>query len=419
MKKIIFITNRLPFPNTDGRKNLLSQYLTQIKEIHPDSEIINISFVDDPKYLSAKPKLIDRIITIDSPGFFEKVYNALVYSLLLRKWPLQVSVYYSKKNHKLIAETIQKENPAYVIYDMVRVAEYTEKHPAKTILSYDDLLSLRYQRQLEWFKYIPSVFGGFADKLPKFARGAAELKFIQKALIRLESRLLEKYEQSVAARFDHLIFTSPKEAEHFKDIVRHESCHGIPMKIDPIAADGSVGARQYDPNKIVFVGKMDIPHNCSAVFYFCEKIWPKVKKHQPDAKFYIVGKNPTREVLQLEKQYPDVIVTGEVNDVKKTVMDSALMIAPLLFGTGIKTKIVEAMSWGIPVVTNAIGSEGINASHRKDLFISENDEEMVQHILQLLNNAEMNHSMSKNSIDYVSQHFSSTVTKEKLQLILV
>ncbi|SCW52123.1 Glycosyltransferase involved in cell wall bisynthesis [Paenibacillus tianmuensis] len=418
MMKIVFITNRLPFPNTDGRKNLLSQYIQQIKEIHPDSEIINISFVDEIKYLREKPYTINQMICIDPPKLAEKLYNIFVNSLLLRKWPLQVAVYYSRKNHRLIDEIIRKEEPAYVIYDMVRVAEYRSDFPARTVLSYDDLLSLRYQRQLRWFKYIPSVFGGFASKLPQILRGAAELKFIQKALIRIESHLLEKYERSVAKRFDHLVFTSPKEAEQFKQIVQHESCHGIPMKFDPDQS-GQARPRSYDPYKIVFVGKMDIPHNCSAVVYFCEHIWPKVKEREPKARFYIVGKNPTRQVTQLGRQYPDVFVTGEVNDVKQTVMDSALMIAPLLFGTGIKTKIVEAMSWGIPVVTNAIGGEGINASHRKELFISENDQDMVQNILLLLHNADLNQKISKNSINYVSQHFSSAVTKQKLRLILI
>ena len=90
------------------------------------------------------------------------------------------------------------------------------------------------------------------------------------------------------------------------------------------------------------------------------------QQQAPETTFYIVGKNPTAEVLRLQENLPDVIVTGEVDDVKRSLSDSALMIAPMLFGTGIKTKIVEAMSWGVPVVTNPIGIEGINANHGED-----------------------------------------------------
>jgi glycosyltransferase involved in cell wall biosynthesis len=176
--------------------------------------------------------------------------------------------------------------------------------------------------------------------------------------------------------------------------------------------------RSYDRDKIVFVGKMDIPHNSSAVVFFCEHIWPRIKRQAPKAKFYIIGKSPSAEVLRLQQAYPDIIVTGEVDNLKEIVSDAALMIAPLLFGTGIKTKIVEAMSWGVPVVTNPIGSEGINAINHEDLFVCETDEEMVQNVLLLLNNKEINEKVSRNSIRYVTQHFSSSVTRKNLELIL-
>ncbi|SFS54555.1 glycosyltransferase family 4 protein [Paenibacillus sp. BC26] len=417
MKTIMFITNRFPFPNTDGRKNMLLQYIRQMKEIYPGSEIVNLSFVDDDRYLKHRPDEIDRLVCLELPGLAEKLFNVAIYSLLLRRWPLQVSAYYSRKTHRKIKEIVQSEKPELILYDMVRVAEYVSEEQGRQVLSYDDLLSLRYRRQLEWFHYIPSALGGFADKLPGKLKRLADVKFIQKWLINLESQLLGKYEKRVAAHFHHLIFTSPTEAESFQKVTRHESCYGIPMKFEPDGRQGS-GPRRYDRNKLVFVGKMDIPHNSSAVVYFCERIWPKIKRKAPDATFYIVGKNPTAEVLQLQEAYPGVVVTGEVDDVKQIVSNCALMIAPLLFGTGIKTKIVEAMSWGVPVVTNQIGVEGISANHSEDLFICDSDDEIVQNVLLLLSNPEINEKVSRNSVRYVAGHFSSSVTRKHMELIL-
>jgi glycosyltransferase involved in cell wall biosynthesis len=417
MKKLIFITNRLPFPNTDGRKNLLQQYIQQIKDIYPECQIVNLSFVDDKKYLKDQPDAISRLVCLELPGMAEKLFNVLVYSLLLRRWPIQVSVYYSRKTHRLVKEMIVEEQPEFILYDMVRVAEYLTDGIGQKVLSYDDLLSLRYERQLQWFQYIPSVFGGFSDKLPSGIKRFANLKFIQKWLVAFESKLLHKYEKRVADHFQHLIFTSPKEAETFRQMVSHRSCLGIPMRFDPDRRLTG-NPRSYDRDKIVFVGKMDIPHNSSAVVFFCEHIWPRIKRQAPKAKFYIIGKSPSAEVLRLQQAYPDIIVTGEVDNLKEIVSDAALMIAPLLFGTGIKTKIVEAMSWGVPVVTNPIGSEGINAINHEDLFVCETDEEMVQNVLLLLNNKEINEKVSRNSIRYVTQHFSSSVTRKNLELIL-
>jgi glycosyltransferase involved in cell wall biosynthesis len=417
MKKIMLITNRFPFPNTDGRKNLLLQYIQQMKDIYPDCQIVNLSFVDDDKYVKDKPDEINRLVCLELPGFVEKLFNVLVYSLLLRRWPLQVSAYYCRKTHHKIKGVIKEERPDHILYDMVRVAEYLSDEKGQKLLNYDDLLSLRYERQLEWFQYIPSVFGSFSGKLPGSLKRFANLKFIQKWLIAFESKLLHSYEQRVASLFHHLIFTSPKEAASFGQLIHHESCHGIPMKFDP-GKQGNVHPRRYDKNKLVFVGKMDIPHNSSAVVYFCERIWPRIKQQAPEAKFYIVGKNPIAEVQRLQDTCQGVVVTGEVDDMRRIVSDSALMTAPLLFGTGIKTKIVEAMSWGVPVVTNRIGSEGINANHGEDFFVCESDEEMVRSVLLLMNDSEMNDKVSRNSIRYVTRHFSSSVTRKKLELIL-
>ncbi|MDG0791465.1 glycosyltransferase family 4 protein [Cohnella ginsengisoli] len=418
MNKILFITNRLPFPGTDGRKNMLLQYVRHMKEIYPGSEIVNLSFVDDPKYLSQRPPEIGRLATLTPPGKLEKLYNIVVHSLIRRKWPLQVSVYYSRKTHRKIREFVREEEPDFVLYDMVRVAEYLAPGQGRKVLSYDDLLSLRYRRQLDWFQYIPSVLGGFSDKLPNGLKKFADLKFVQKWLIAFESKMLGKYEKQVAPRFDHLIFTSPAEAQNFRKTTRHESCHGVPMKVDPDFRMQARGSRLYDKNKVVFVGKMDIPHNSSAAVYFCERVWARIKQSNPAAVFYIVGKNPTAEVLRLQRDHPGVIVTGEVDDVKRIVGDSALMIAPLLFGTGIKTKILEAMSWGVPVVTNAIGSEGLDANNGEDLFVCESEDEMVRSVLLLMGDSEINDSISGNSIRYVSRRFSSSATRKNMELIL-
>ncbi|RUS42663.1 glycosyltransferase family 4 protein [Cohnella sp. AR92] len=416
MDKIVFITNRLPFPATDGRKNMLLQYIRQMKEIYPDSEIVNLSFVDDPKYLEQQPPEIGRVIELKLPGLAEKLYNVILHTLIRKKWPIQVSAYYSRKTHRQIRGFLRKEKPDFILYDMVRVAEYMTEGTGRKVLSYDDLLSLRYRRQLDWFRYIPSVLGGFSNKLPGSLKRLADLKFMQKWLISFESKRLAAYERKVAPRFDHLIFTSPAEAQLFRQATRHESCHGIPMKVEPDAQ--ASGSRRYDKNKLAFVGKMDIPHNSSAAVYFCERIWPRIKREMPSAVFYIVGKNPSAEVRRLQDEYPGVIVTGEVDDVKTTVGDSAVMVAPLLFGTGIKTKILEAMAWGVPVVTNRIGSEGLDASHGEELFVCESEEEMVKDVLLLMGDREMNDSVSGNSIRYVTRRFSGSATRSSMELIL-
>lgn len=406
MNKIIFITNRLPFPKTDGRKNILFQYIEQVKKSCPDCKLINLSFVDDDKYLKDKPELIDELILLKKPNVIEKLYNILLNSFILQKWPLQVSMYYSRSTYKKIKNIILKEKPQYIFYDMVRVAEYylNEKEgDMQTILNYDDLLSLRYKRQMDWIDYIPSIFGGITKSINKNIRRFLEFKKIQKKILEFESKLLEKYEINCSKKFDHLIFTSPKEANDFKKKTNHPSCVGIPMVFDVGRLSNT---RRYDPNKIVFLGKMDIPHNVSAVFYFLENIWPKIKASYKNARFYIIGKSPTKEVLKLSEIYEDVIVTGPVDDIKKALSDAAVLVAPLVFGTGIKTKIIEAMSMGIPVVSTPIGAEGIIFENGREIFVTEDSEEFASFTVSLMRNKDLNQKVSEAAYMLVKNVFS-------------
>ncbi|RED37055.1 glycosyltransferase family 4 protein [Paenibacillus sp. VMFN-D1] len=414
MSKMLLITSRLPYPNIDGRKNILSQYIHEFKEMDPEGKIINISYVDDPSYLKKKPKIIDFHESIEYPNLIEKLINILLYTIILRKWPLQVSLYYSRKAKTKISKLIDHYEPDYVFFDMIRVAEYFIKGSHTNIMNYDDLLSTRYERQRKWVEYTPSL-GNVQNIIPKKIKNMIDNRLFKQFILKIESQLTRKYELNISKRFEHLVFTSPKEAEFFKGVTKHPSCYGIPMKFE---VHNRPNKRQYNKNKIVFTGKMNVPHNTSAVLFFCEKIWPKLIKQNPDLVFYVVGSCPTERILDLSKEYKNIVVTGEVDNINEVICDAALLVAPLLFGTGVKTKIIEAMSVGVPVVTNEIGMEGINARTKVDYYHYQNEEELIQAILNLINDERENERLSNNSMLFVLKNFSDASIKEKWVQIL-
>ncbi|KXI76747.1 hypothetical protein ACS52_15905 [Bacillus cereus] len=416
MKKILFITNRLPFPKVDGRKNILMQYIENIKHNYSNSKILNVSFVDEKEYLKNVPDEIDRLIELEKPGFLSKLYNVLLYSLILRKWPLQVSLYYSKKNHEYIKKIVEEEAPDTIIYDMVRTAEYVVPGTdTQLIMNYDDMLSLRYKRQLAHLKYSPSILGGMSKKVPKIMRRLVEWTVLKKFILNFESKLLYKYETDIATRYDGIVFTSPKEAERFAVLTNHSNCIGIPMHFE--VEEGEI-KQPFTSNRLVFVGKMDIPHNISAVLFFCENIWPKIKEKYSDVEFHIIGKNPTREVQALQNQYLGVKVVGEVEDVKKELVDAAIFVAPLIFGTGIKTKIIEALSMEIPVVTTSIGAEGIEYRNEYHMFVGDDPELQVRYISRLLDNHKLRKEIGSQGKKMVSEAYSKDMMSQKWKIII-
>ena len=414
--KVLFITNKLPFPDNDGRKNILMQYVRTIKKFDNNVEVLNAAFIDKEEYLEKQPNEISSVTKLDQPKIIEKLFNLLMYTFLLRKWPLQVSMYYSRKTHRKVSNLVKEVKPDFIVYDMVRVAPYLVKgFSGQTIMNYDDLLSLRYSRQLEHIHYIPTILGGIASYFPMYIQKLISSKSLQKSILKFESRLLNKYEKQVGWSFDKLVFTSPKEAKEFSEIINDRACLGIPMAYD---TDKTKIRSKYQENQIVFVGKMDIPHNVAAVLYFCEKIWPIVKRANSSLEFHIIGKNPIKSVLELENKYEGVKVVGPVADIEESIKNSAVFVAPLVFGTGIKTKVIEALSYGVPVVTTSIGAEGIDFKNGHHMYVSDIEGEFANHIISLTKSEKLNESFSINGKELVHHEFSKQSMNNKWLTLL-
>jgi glycosyltransferase involved in cell wall biosynthesis len=136
----------------------------------------------------------------------------------------------------------------------------------------------------------------------------------------------------------------------------------------------------------LFVGAMDRPENFEGVRWFISEIWDKVRKEIPDAKFIVAGSKPPEWLKAIDRE--DIEVTGFVEDLDVYYKKAAVFIAPLLSGAGVKFKIVQALAYGLPVVTTDIGAEGINEND-EDIFakVTENPNGIAAEVVRLLNDA--------------------------------
>src|SRR3546814_16450299 len=100
---------------------------------------------------------------------------------------------------------------------------------------------------------------------------------------------------------------------------------------------------------------MDYRPNVEAVRWFAEDILPRIRQYH-DASFAIVGRNPDPAVTALAS--PQVIVTGEVADVRGWFTAASVVVAPLKLARGVQNKVLEAMAMARPVVASAAAAEG-------------------------------------------------------------
>lgn len=166
---------------------------------------------------------------------------------------------------------------------------------------------------------------------------------------------------------------------------------------------------------LLFIGGYDHTPNVDAAIWLCKSIMPLIWQQCPEIHLTLLGSNPPVQVKNL--QNGQVTVTGYISDVEQYFLNHRVFVAPLRYGAGMKGKIGQSLSYGLPVVTTSIGAEGFNLTKGLDIMIADSPESFVESILRLYNSPDLWNSFSKASLESVEQYGSNT-TEDKLKILI-
>jgi glycosyltransferase involved in cell wall biosynthesis len=141
-----------------------------------------------------------------------------------------------------------------------------------------------------------------------------------------------------------------------------------------------------EPATVVFEGNMAFPPNVEGVVYFAREILPAIREREPRIRFTIAGKDPTREVRALESEH--IHVTGVVDDVRPYLARAALFVCPLISGTGIKNKILQAWSMAKCVVATSKSCGGLAIEPGANIVVADGAREFADTVVELLRDPE-------------------------------
>jgi GT2 family glycosyltransferase/glycosyltransferase involved in cell wall biosynthesis len=178
-----------------------------------------------------------------------------------------------------------------------------------------------------------------------------------------------------------------------------------PIQIVPNIHDKISETKIFEQSSdLLFVGNFWHTPNVDAVKFFHKEVFPEILKEIPDIKLYIVGNHPTDEILKMKSE--NVIVTGFVEDTAPYLRQARISIAPLRYGAGMKGKIGEALSWGLPVVTTSIGAEGMNLINNETAVITDDSNEFAKAIVKIYNDKMLWEKLSYNGKQHVEKNWS-------------
>jgi len=197
------------------------------------------------------------------------------------------------------------------------------------------------------------------------------------------------------------------EAEGIKNVVFLPNVH------DPAPRGPGFAERE----GLVFIGSFQHPPNEDAVCWFVEDILPIVRREISQVRFFIVGASPTAKVKALSR-HEGVIVTGYVPEVRPWFHKSRIFVAPLRYGAGLKGKVGQALSYGLPSVLTPIAAEGMGINHGEEALIAENAEDFAQAIITLYRDKELWEKLSHKGRELIARRFSSTPVRKNLENLL-
>ncbi|MCF0127680.1 MAG: glycosyltransferase, partial [Pseudobutyrivibrio sp.] len=152
---------------------------------------------------------------------------------------------------------------------------------------------------------------------------------------------------------------------------------------------------------LVFYGGMARQENYLSAIWFIEKVMPLLE--DTDVKLQIVGANPDKSLFKYESDRVEIV--GFAERVEDYLSKGMCLVAPLVLGAGVKIKVIESMSAGLPVLTNKIGIEGIPAEDKKDFFFCETPEEYADVIRGMLSGQYDVAEISRNSKAFIEEYF--------------
>lgn len=382
MKKCIVISPQVIIPPTDGGKNSMYNHLISLAKISDISLVMGNN--DDNnvnKYLNDYLNNIKKIFVFERVNKKIKKINYLKKCLEIIKWfcsfkPRQAQTIESRKNKNIVTRYIIENNIDYIILETPFAFEYLDYN----ILRNKGIKIILIQHNVEYLFRKDCL-----DKYGIFSWW--------------EIYLTKQYEKNVLKKSNKIVTISPKDKEILKEVFSINNIEYLPTPFKE-NKDKWIGNNS---NYILFSGSLDFYPNYHGIKWFIKEIFYEFIKEYPTVKLKITGK--INEKIKKELSiYNNIEFTGFVSDkdLKALLLNCNYMVIPIIKGSGIKIKLLEALSMGIPTIVTEHCYEGMPfdklkyndpylvAKNKKDfiskmrLIINDNDEK-----LKISNNARL------------------------------
>jgi polysaccharide biosynthesis protein PslH len=356
--RILFLTPRFCLPTLKGDT---SRVYNQLQLLSKEHEITLLSITEGliaPSDHARVSALCERLEVVQLSR------QRVLWNLgtgLFSNLPLQVSYYRSPEVQQRLNTLLAEQQFDLIHVTLIRMLPYVwDVRRLPLVVDLIDSLALNLESRRN------------------HVRGPKRLAY------EMEYRRVQAYERAAVARFDALAVTAEADKQALGG---GEHIKVIPMGVD-LDRFAFHGIQGRDEATVVFTGNMGYQPNEEAVLWFAAEVWPRLSKLVPNARWQIVGANPSEQVRALaQPQTPTagaIDVTGLVPDMSEYLARASIAICPLRSGSGTQMKVQEAMAVGTPVVATSVANRGVGGVPGRDILVADTGPEFATAVADLL-----------------------------------
>lgn len=308
---------------------------------------------------------------------------------LLSSEPFQVAYFHQQSAQKTVNSLIETWKPDMIYCQLLRTAKYMRNiHNVRKVIDFQDAFSKGIERRLKtdpWY---------------------------WKPILRSELNRLNSYEQQVFKNFDHCTIISEQDREQLPFEQRNE----VIIVRNGVELDDFQPSTELKTVDVLFAGNMGYPPNVDAAIFLAIEVMPIVRVRIPNAKLMLAGARPDPKVKELANELTEV--TGWVDDIRDCYAKAKVFVAPMMIGTGLQNKLLEAMAMEIPCITSTLANNALKATPNEQILIAESPHEYANQIIELFENQEKAKLIAANGHNLVSEQFSwEGATKPLLDIL--
>ncbi len=380
--RILQIANKFPYPAKDGGSIATLSLSRSFASLGHQVTVLAINtskHYTDPDSVPAELSRAIRFISV--PVNTDISIFSLVRNYLFSTMPYNAERFISKEFFNTIKKLLQSEQFDIIQLEGLYLAPYLD-----TIRAYSGAKVVMRAHNIEheiWHRTV------------KQAKG------IKKNYIRHLAGRIRSMELQFLNRYDAVLPITSRD----EGLLRQMGCtlpsHVVPMGIN--AGEFLPDNSGIDFPSVFHIGALDWIPNQEGIIWFFENVWGKIIEKHPDIKFYLAGRNAPQHFRTLP--YPNVVYIGEVDDAYDFIRSKAVMIVPVLSGSGMRIKIVEGMALEKAIVTTSVGTEGIATTHGENILISDDPEGFARDVCTLLEDRDFCMKIGENARKFVANHY--------------